>query len=172
MRRASEPIRRLCLGFLLAFVPAVARVAGDCIRPGTRPRGAATRPSQRSMLIRARARAAPVHAACPDLPMCSLPRASQAGISPQSRPAFRCPRFRRRTSRESRGKLRARQRPCKESCGIAATRGIVGALIALTNRATGMTRTSHDERRRRVPLDGSRARELICCWCRATASRD
>jgi hypothetical protein len=51
-----------------------------------------------------------------------------------------------------------------------AGRGIIGAIVSLTNRATGMTRTLSTD------ADGvfrwsDLAREIIYCWCRATVSR-
>ena len=103
--------------------------------PSTHPRGGAMRPFQRSMFIRAPSRAGPAHAEYPDLPICSLPRASQAGITRQSRLALRCPRFHpqdeQRIPRQIPRKTAALQGIVRDS----ATRGIVGALIAITNRA-------------------------------------
>ena len=87
----------------------------------TDPRIAAPEPCQRSALVRAQPRSVCVHAAFPDPPSCRHPRVSHAIISPPypqiSRHArSRLPRIQRRTSSGFQDNLRAKQRPCKESC--------------------------------------------------------
>ena len=83
---------------------------------GTHRRDAATRPSQRSALIRVRACTARVRAAGPDPLTCLRQRASQAGISTPCRQVSLHPRFKPRANRGSRGKSQAELRPFRESC--------------------------------------------------------
>src|SRR5579864_1614055 len=140
MRRASEPIRRLCLGFLLAFAPVVTALpANVSSRHTSTPRrhsaASAKHSHSRPNVHRARSR----RLSRPSYVLASarIPRqhfAAATNIFPL--PAFP-PQDEQRIPRQTPRKTASLQ-------GIArgpATRGIVGALIAITNRATGMTQT-------------------------------
>jgi Carboxypeptidase regulatory-like domain len=139
MRRASEPIRRLCLGFLLAFVPAVsALTANVSSRHTSTPRrhAAASTKHSHSRPRARRARSRRFSRSSYVLASARIPRQHFAAV-PNS---FPLPAFPQQDEQRI-----PRQTPRKTAAlqGIVrgpAARGIVGALIAITNRATGMTR--------------------------------
>ena len=139
MRRASEPIRRLCLGFLLALAPAVSALPANVpARHAFGRRHAAVSakhvPSRR---IAHRSRSRRLSRPSYVLASARIPIRHFAAVSTGSPlPAFP-PQDEQRIPRQAPRKTAALQGIVRD----AATRGIVGALIALTNRATGMTRT-------------------------------
>jgi hypothetical protein len=140
MRRASEPIRRLYLGFLLALAPAStalpanvpskhasvrrhhAAVSANHVHTRHIARGPRSRQLSRTSYVLASARIPMQHFA-----------AASTGFS---LPAFP-PQDEQRIPRQIPRKTVALQGIVRDP----ATRGIVGALIAITDRATGMTRT-------------------------------
>ncbi len=140
MRRASEPIRRLCLGFLLAFVPAAAALPANTSarHESARRRHAAasakhahSRPSARRLRSHRLARPSYVLASA------RIPSQRFFAVSTEfPLPAFP-PQDEQRIPRQTPRRTGALQGIVRDP----AARGIVGALIALTNRATGMTRT-------------------------------
>jgi len=140
MRRASEPIRRLCLGFLLALVPAAAAFPANVpVRHASARRhheiGSANRAQSRHVARRSRSR----RLSRPSFVLASarIPTRHFATVSTGlPLPAFP-PQDEQRIPRQIPRKTAALQGIVRDP----ATRGIVGALIALTNRATGMTRT-------------------------------
>src|ERR1700686_195858 len=140
MRRASEPIRRLCLGFLLALAPAVSALPANvpARHASARRRHAAVsakRATSRRIARRSRSR----RLSRPSYVLASarIPIRHFAAVSTGSPlPAFP-PQDEQRIPRQIPSKTAALHGIVRDP----ATRGIVGALIALTNRATGMTRT-------------------------------
>jgi hypothetical protein len=141
MQRASEPIRKLCVGLLLACVPAAAAapatVSGRHSLAKRRHHASvsAKRATSRANLHRSRSRRLPKPAYV--LASARIPR-WHFDATPQGFPASAFP-----TQDDQRI---PRQTPRKTAAieGIvrdATARGIVGAVIAITNRATGMTRT-------------------------------
>jgi hypothetical protein len=140
MRRASEPIRRLCLGFVLAFVPAVTAspVTAPARHASARRRRAAV-PAKRAHPRHSPHRSRARHLIRPSYLLASARLPSQyfaAASTTFPSPAFP-PRDEQRIPRQIPRKTAALQGIVRDG----ATRGIVGALVALTNRATGMTRT-------------------------------
>jgi hypothetical protein len=140
MRRASEPIRRLCLGYLLAFAPAVAALpvtASPKQAPARRHHAAIS-----AQHVHARPgshRSRPRRIARPSYVLASARIPSQhfaAVLAGFPLPAFP-PQDEQRIPRQIPSRTAALQGIVRDR----AARGIVGALIALTNRATGMTRT-------------------------------
>jgi Carboxypeptidase regulatory-like domain len=140
MRRASEPIRRLCLGFLLAFVPAVAALPAtvSARHASARRRHAASsakhahsRPTAHRSRSRRLARPSYVLASA------RIPSRHFAAASTGFPLPVFPPQDEQRIPRQTSRKTAALQGIVRDR----ATRGIVGAMIALTNRVTGMTRT-------------------------------
>src|ERR1700730_848332 len=140
MRRASEPVRRLCLGILLAIVPAVG------VSPATvSSRHLSTRRHRASASVK-RAHSRPSahrsrnrRLSSPSFVLAStrIPKQHFAAVSA----GFPLPPFpsqdEQRIPRQISRKTAALQGIVRDP----ATRGIVGAMIAFTNRSTGMTRT-------------------------------
>jgi len=140
MRRASEPIRGLCLGFLLALAPAVSALPANvpARHASARRRHAAVSakhvPSRR---IAHRSRSRRLSRPSYVLASARIPIRHFAAVATGSPlPAFP-PQDEQRIPRQAPRKTAALQGIVRDP----ATRGIVGALIAVTNRATGMTRT-------------------------------
>ena len=160
MRRASEPIRRLCLGFLLALVPAVAALPANVSarHASARRRHAAasakrahSRPSAHRSRSRRLSRPSYVLASA------RIPSRHFAAVSTGfPLPAFP-PQDEQRIPRQTSRKTAALQGIVRDP----ATRGIVGAMIAYHQSRDGHDADCYDKRGRRVPLDGSRAGNLF-----------
>jgi hypothetical protein len=140
MRRASEPIRRLCLVFLLALVPAVdAFPASVPVRHATarRRRESVSAKRAASHHVARRSRSRRLSRPSYVLASARIPSWHFAAVST----GFPLPAFpaqdEQRIPRQIPRKAAALQGIVRDP----ATRGIVGTLIAVTNRATGMTRT-------------------------------
>jgi hypothetical protein len=141
MQRASEPIRRLCLGLLLACVPAAAAtpatVSGKRSSAKLHRHAPASNRRARSLHSAHRLRSRRLPKPAYVLASTRIPnRNFTAAATSFPSPAFP-PQDDQRIPRQIPRKAAALQ-------GIVldpASRGIVGAVIALTNRATGMTRT-------------------------------
>jgi len=140
MRRASEPIRRLCLGFLLAFVPAVSALpATVSAKHASARRRHAVAPTKHahSRLSAHRLRSYRLARHTYVLASARIPSQHFVAVSTGfPLPAFP-PQDEQRIPRQTPHKTAALQGIVRDG----AARRIVGALIALTNRATGMTRT-------------------------------
>ena len=140
MRRASETNRRLYLVFLLALVPAVdAFPASVPVRHATARRRRASVSAKRAASHHVARRSRSRRLSRPSYVLASarIPSWHFAAVST----GFPLPAFPAQDEHRI-----PRQIPRKAAAlqGIVhdpATRGIVGALIAVTNRATGMTRT-------------------------------
>ncbi len=140
MRRSSEPIRRLCLGVLLVLVPAVAALPANVPsrHASTRRHHAAFSAKHvhsRSIGRRSRSRRLPRPSYV--LASARIPSRHYAAVSTGSPLPALPPQDEQRIPRQIPRKTAALQGIVRDG----AARGIIGALIALTNRATGMTRT-------------------------------
>ena len=141
MRLASEPIRKVCLRFLLAAVlpaaafPATASVAYAPARhrhhKAVTAKHVPARTAVRRTHLRLPARPAIVFVSA------RIPTWHLGNASTQSLPLTPSPQLEQRLPRQTSIKAAALQGIVRDPPG----RGVIGATVALTNRTTGFTRT-------------------------------
>ena len=158
MHNASEIIRRVCLSLLLACA-----LVGSALPAAASVRGAVARKRHAAISVRRNRIRAHVHRShSRRRAESSYTRASfRIPIYPQASRISRIPaHFLPRQSRESRGNRQSEPPPCRESSGTPPPRHR-RRRDALTNRATGATRTISADAEGVFRLSGPRAGNIL-----------
>src|SRR5258708_21994232 len=140
MHNASETIRRACLGFLLAWllIGSALPVTASVRRGPSRHKHAAIAVRRAHTLGSAHHSPSRRAADSPYLRVSArIPNQSAASTSPAFPPPAAPAQGEQRIPRQESRKTAALQGIIRDST----SRGVVGARIAMTNRATGVTRT-------------------------------